>query len=460
MVAKTALFTRQVLGRALVAACREPVVYAAALLCFSGIGSAPALADGYRLGPQDKLRIRVLEWIAAKGTYQTWEALDGDYTVSEAGTISMPLLGAVPAAGKSAEELGSEVGLLMQKTTGLQTAPVASVEVSQFRPVYVSGAVSKPGEYPWRPGMDVTKAISLAGGRQRPFETSQRPERDVITQMGVITSIDLEIVRMLARRARLSAEAADAADIAFPQPITSHATGSQIMAEERAILGSRREKLARQVAAIDALKSLLQTEIDTLGAKTHVLERQLESSKSELASVTGLVKQGIAPANRQFEMDRVLGNIQAQQLDLATSLVRARQGIANAERDKIALVEDQRLQVARDIQDTQASIDQLGERRLTAERLVFEASSIAARGSIEAFLNQQSNFKMTIARTVEGKTVRLTASADTPVMADDVVEIVEMPPVEASVGAITTQPFEVPAAPALDDQTAVAGAQE
>ena len=54
----------------------------------------------YRLGPLDKLRIRVSAWRPARAEVFSWKALDGAYSIGAAGTLSLPLLGEVSAAGR------------------------------------------------------------------------------------------------------------------------------------------------------------------------------------------------------------------------------------------------------------------------------------------------------------------------------------------------------------------------
>ena len=39
-----------------------------------------------------------------------------------------------------------------------------SVHVSKYRPFYINGQVSNPNSYPYRPGLTVRQAISIAGG--------------------------------------------------------------------------------------------------------------------------------------------------------------------------------------------------------------------------------------------------------------------------------------------------------
>ncbi len=42
--------------------------------------------------------------------------------------------------------------------------PKVTVDVVSFRPIYVLGEVQKPGEYPFKSGLNVMSAIAVAGG--------------------------------------------------------------------------------------------------------------------------------------------------------------------------------------------------------------------------------------------------------------------------------------------------------
>jgi protein involved in polysaccharide export with SLBB domain len=78
-----------------------------------------AAADGYRLGVQDKVRIRVLEWLAAQDTLHEWTPLNGEFMVGPSGTISLPLVGEVPAAGARTDELAQAISARLKERVGL-----------------------------------------------------------------------------------------------------------------------------------------------------------------------------------------------------------------------------------------------------------------------------------------------------------------------------------------------------
>lgn len=120
----------------------EPVAEAAAL-------SAPS---EYRLGPGDKLRVIVFD-----------EAeLTGDFSVSGAGIASLPLIGDVPAAGRSVEQFRLEVEAAYRK--GYLKDPRVAVEILNYRPFYILGEVNRPGEYPCIHDLTVMKAVATAQG--------------------------------------------------------------------------------------------------------------------------------------------------------------------------------------------------------------------------------------------------------------------------------------------------------
>lgn len=134
---------------------------------WGGVGLAVAGCDGgralaplpdyqsgaYRLGAGDLLRVLTF------GEDQ----LTGEFRVSDQGTIGMPLVGSVLAAGKTAQQLEGDISGALVKGDFLKK-PHVTVEVIAYRPIFVLGEVSKPGQFPYQPGMTFLTAIAVAGG--------------------------------------------------------------------------------------------------------------------------------------------------------------------------------------------------------------------------------------------------------------------------------------------------------
>lgn len=156
-------------------------------------------------------------------------------------------------------------------------------------------------------------------------------------------------------------------------------------------------------------------------------ERQIASARQELSSVAGLASRGLSPANRELAMDRVLAGIETERLDLSTAIIRVRQNLATADRDKITLVEERELEIAKNQQDAQASLEQLYSRQHTAERLIYEAGISGPQAEANSAARRDWNSSYAISRNVDGKKLRIDADRDTPVLPDDVIEIIAPP---------------------------------
>ena len=90
-------------------------------------------------------------------------SLEGD--IDATGHLSYPLLGRVAALRKTADELAKDIAAGL--SNGYLRNPDVRVAVIQYRPVYVTGQVNRPGAYPYTAGLTVEKTLALAGGLTR-----------------------------------------------------------------------------------------------------------------------------------------------------------------------------------------------------------------------------------------------------------------------------------------------------
>ena len=109
--------------------------------------------SGYTLGPEDVLLVSV--W---KDEHLTREVL-----VRPDGMISFPLVGDVPAEGRTVEELRIDLAKRLIKYIPAVNITVAVIKPLSYK-VYVVGRVAKPGEFLVGHYTDVLQALSLAGG--------------------------------------------------------------------------------------------------------------------------------------------------------------------------------------------------------------------------------------------------------------------------------------------------------
>lgn len=82
--------------------------------------------------------------------------------LDDTGAISYPLLGELQVRGLTVRQLESRI------TEGLRGRflinPRVNVAIREYRPFFVRGEVTSPGGFPFKPGLTVEKAVSMAGG--------------------------------------------------------------------------------------------------------------------------------------------------------------------------------------------------------------------------------------------------------------------------------------------------------
>jgi polysaccharide export outer membrane protein/exopolysaccharide production protein ExoF len=240
-----------------------------------------------------------------------------------------------------------------------------------------------------------------------------------------LSLLKAEISALIGRRARLEAELAGEPAIKVPQELKDQEadeTVARILREEHLILKGRQETLRSQGEALNELKKLLQKEIDSLGAKLALKDKQLSLVRRELDGVQSLVSKGLAVAPRQFSLERAEADIEAGRLELDTALLRARQDVSRAERDLLELRNKQHNEVLAQIRETQGKLEEANRKLSTAQTLLDETERFAAQfGESSDAANVQTHFS--IVRRVDGQLVERSASETSPVEPGDLIKV-------------------------------------
>jgi polysaccharide export outer membrane protein len=110
----------------------------------------------YTLGPGDIVTVEVANDDMFKGK---------PLRINSSGTINLPLVGRVEAAGKTVAELEDQ---LIADLSKFEVSPEVSVSITEYRsqPVSVLGAVNKPGVYELEGPRTLAQMIAMAGGLQ------------------------------------------------------------------------------------------------------------------------------------------------------------------------------------------------------------------------------------------------------------------------------------------------------
>lgn len=396
-----------------------------ALVMISFLIAFPASAEPYRLFAQDRIALRVVEWRSGEAMFKDWNALSGTFLINDSGAISIPLIGEVAAAGLTTEQLSGRIADLLQQRAGLANKPSAAVEISQYGPIYIVGAVDKPGQYPFSPDLTVMKAVSLAGGFERePESISSRLERDRIQAAGALGSAELDYSGLFMRRARLQAEKQGKATFDIPEELKGIKGAEELHAEELDLMKLRRIELASKIAAAKGLGSLYTHEIETLQNKIAAQQRQVALVKKELSSVNSLVEKGLIQSSRRLSLDRDESDAESKLLDLDFQNIRARQLLEENRRDSEELVNSMNSQIQNELNEIVRSIAKADLQTRVARLLIEETEYERQIRKLEEKSDSSDVGQFQIARRNEGgETVRMAATADSAVKPRDLIEV-------------------------------------
>jgi len=390
------------------------------------LGSSAAVADElFLLRPQTRVKVTVLEWLPNAGEYREWTALNGEYVVSQAGSISVPLVGEVSAGGRTVLEVAGRIADALKQQTGLVKPPATTVEVVRYPSIYVNGSVDEPGEFEYRPGLTVLQALAMAGGRvRRTDQVGGYSELEQIRYVGELGRTDLELTRSAIKQARLEAELQEKTAIELPSEVQksdAQEAVTAILQEEEAIFSARTDAFARQLRSLEELATLFAEEIKVLEEKMAAQERQVSIAEAELKDVSKLVDSGTVTKSRETSLERILADLQSDRLDLAIASMRAKQRLSETERDVVNLKSQRKTEIVRDLQVVNSELEELRLRReITQQLLQATGASISRRGMALMMDNQPLSF--VIVRGGEnGETFQ--ASPSTQLEPGDVLEV-------------------------------------
>src|SRR5258708_37226111 len=82
--------------------------------------------------------------------------------VDREGSVALPLAGRVQIGGMVTAD--AESAIRKKLSGGIVVDPNVTVDVIQYRPIYVIGEVNKPGAYDYTSNIVMINAVALAGG--------------------------------------------------------------------------------------------------------------------------------------------------------------------------------------------------------------------------------------------------------------------------------------------------------
>ena len=319
------------------------------------------MAADYRLAPGDKIEVR------AVGVSDFSQAA----TVATNGEVSIALIGTIKAAGLTIRELEDQTQQLARQRTFRLIRPGTnefmtldaqdvSVRIAEYRPVFLSGDVGKPGSQPFSPGLTNRQAISVAGGCD-------------LTRFGVLnpvlTSSDIrkdyerawiEFATEGVRLKRLEAELESKSDFdvsslgAIP---LSQSLLESLKSTEKKKLEARQKELQEQQEFYEQQRAILTARIKTLNRQKTAEEQGLQFDEDEVERIKEQARTGLSPINRIAEARRVSLISATRVLQIGVASATAEREKEQSTRDGEAVLSKRREDVLTELQDARAKFE-------------------------------------------------------------------------------------------------------
>ena len=252
--------------------------------------------------------------------------LSGEYRINPDQTISIAGLRRVAVDATSLPDL--ELYLNERLSANFRREISVSVEISRFRPYFVTGQVAQPGAVEWRPGLTLIQAISLAGGvsRSPTRSESDTPERGLLTEQA-----RAQLRFALAQIARLKAEKDGKATVDTTRVIET--LGDGVTPESRQALTTF---LERQNQLLAEQRDIMRGRITRLERERELAAREFETARQQEQEIAKTVDmaQDMADRLERLKDEKIIttSRYMSQQRDLIESRVRYGESRALVER--------------------------------------------------------------------------------------------------------------------------------
>jgi polysaccharide export outer membrane protein len=350
-------------------------------------------------------------------------------SVGPQGEIRLPLVGEINVRDKSVEEVlrivqdriptkilrrraqdGSGYDVVIDKDE-------ITLVVVEYNPIYIKGDLAKPGSYPYRPGLTVRQALSLAGGYnvlQTRTDNSYLQSIELRSEQDALLSQlarDRVRVRYIEAELGFDGKVQDAAETP-PQFRNIEALEVEQLNKSRADFDKERKHLTEAAGSLSANLAILEKQMRTEAERAKV-------DQDELERVESLVAKGMAPVTRLSDTRRLLllSASRATEIEARTEQVRQRR--AEEQRKLERLVDQRRIDLLKDLQDTRLRLaDTQTKQSSGVEKMLYIGGLQAQMAGGTVVVPEISIFR----KTQTGST-RLPATEDFELLPSDVLDV-------------------------------------
>jgi polysaccharide export outer membrane protein len=397
---------------------------AAALLVISALFIGVASAAAYALRPGDKLELKVVGL----------PELGQRTAINVDGEITFPLIGSMKVAGLTVAQVEEKVRAILpskvfyrRSPDGKKFAYVAetdeiTVEIAEYRPIYVSGDVPNPGEQVYRPGMRVRQALALAGGYNFLRSHLGVDLLTVVDFQGNRDTLAVEYAAERAKYARIQAELNDISDPKFGELAKRLPSAPGVMEA----VNLEAEQFKMRTADWRKEVGFLQDNVARATTRASVLAKQFDTENrgsvadaEELERMKALLEKGMTSTNRITDTRRAMLLSATRALQVSVQLT-----IAENEKNERARFVDRstdqrRMDLTRELQASTAHLAQVKSRIEINDRKLAFLSKVNSQLST----GKLGKVEIVISRDTGDGQQKIEASLDTVLTPGDVVEV-------------------------------------
>jgi polysaccharide biosynthesis/export protein len=294
--------------------------------------------------------------------------------------------------------------------------------VAEYRPVYVNGDVSKPGEYPYRPAATARQVIAVAGGYDIMHVRMNNPYLESADLRSEYGSLWTEFAKEQAHMWRIKNELGDGPQISpralSDVPIARSAI-SEIVNAETEYLKTRQSDYQREKGFLQRSVRQGDDEANVLSEQEKKEEQGVQSDLDELQKVTDLFSKGTLTSPRLTDARRAVLLSSTRKLQTTAQLMQVKKQQDEIARRLEKLDDQRRLDLLRELQNTSVNLNVIrGKLQSVGEKLQYTAMvrSQLARGA-------GNKAEIAIIRKGEKGQERIIASEDTELQPGDTVEV-------------------------------------
>ncbi|KRR16794.1 exopolysaccharide biosynthesis protein [Bradyrhizobium lablabi] len=355
-------------------------------------------------------------------------------TVQMDGKISVPLVGMLSVAGQPLPQIRAQIGAALASKAFRQRIPdgrevvividadQVTTIVAEYRPVYVNGDISKPGEYPYRPSITARQLVAVAGGYDIMRIRMNNPYLESADLRAEYGSLWTELAKEQARMWRVKNELGEGTPvnpaILKDVPLARSAI-SEIVNAETEYLKTKQSDYRQEKAFLQLGVRQGDEQVRVLSEQQKKEEEGFQADLDELQKASDLFGKGSLTSPRVTDARRAVLLSSTRKLQTFAQLLQVKK-LQDEFVRKLAKLDDQRrLDLLRELQETSLRLNQIREKlQSVAEKLQYTAMirSQLARGA-------GSQPDIVIIRKGEKGPERIIASEDTELQPGDAVEV-------------------------------------